>query len=148
MARGETRGEVIRLEPVIGGLPDGFDVMRGEARSEGYRMLDTLAGEWASGQNHFMHPGEALMAAYSGGVLAGIGGITIEPAIAGAFRMRRFYVRPAFRRGGIARRLALTLLDRLPLAGRVITANAAPGSDVLWEALGFSPVRGESWTHL
>ena len=46
----------------------------------------------------FERPGEALLAAYSEGVLAAIGGITIDPIVPDALRMRRFNVRPAFRR--------------------------------------------------
>jgi GNAT superfamily N-acetyltransferase len=44
------------------------------------------------------------------GTLAGIGGLTIEPVVPGAFRMRRFYVRRPFRRQGIGRKLALALI--------------------------------------
>ena len=85
---------MIRLERVIDTLPDGFEVLRAEARSEGYRMLDTLSAEWASGATRFDHPGEALFAAHAGDILAGIGGLTVEPAITGALRMRRFTCAP------------------------------------------------------
>jgi len=43
----------------------------------------------------FDRHGEALLAARVTGVLAGIGGLTIEPVLAGALHMRRFYVRPS-----------------------------------------------------
>ena len=36
-------------------------------------------------------------------VLAGVGGLTIEPVVPGALRLRRFYVRPSFRRAGVGR---------------------------------------------
>ena len=44
------------------------------------------------------------------GVLAAIGGITIDPIVPDALRMRRFYVRPAFRRTGIRGEIAQALL--------------------------------------
>jgi GNAT superfamily N-acetyltransferase len=135
---------MIRLERVIDTLPDGFEVLRAEARSEGYRMLDTLSAEWASGATRFDHPGEALFAAHAGDILAGIGGLTVEPAITGALRMRRFYVRAACRRCGAGLMLANALLDLSRRNGRTVTANAAAGSEAFWEALGFTPIFRDS----
>jgi len=139
---------MIRLRRVIDALPLGFEALREEARTDGYRMLDTLAAEWANGTTRFNRPGEALLAAYGGDVLAGIGGLTWEPAIPGALRMRRFYVRAEFRRDGVGRALADILLDEPRRAGRTITANAAAGSEAFWEALGFTPDRRDGRTHL
>ena len=139
---------MIRLAPMTGALPAGFAALRAEARAEGYRMLDRLAAEWCSGENRFDRPGEALLAAYAGQELAGIGGVTLEPALAGAVRMRRFYVRMAFRRSGVARGLAHTLLQPMQ-AGQCVTVNAGRGSEAFWEALGFArdPTAG-TWTHI
>jgi nucleoside triphosphate diphosphatase len=139
---------ILRLEQVTDRLPVESKMLRDEARAEGYRMLDRLVGEWNSRETMFDRPGEALVAAYVNGVLAGIGGLTIEPAITGALRMRRFYVRGRFRRRGIARRLASALLDRPESADRPITVNAGAGSAPFWEALGFIPDRRDGFTHL
>jgi GNAT superfamily N-acetyltransferase len=65
-----------------------------------------------------------------------------------AMRMRRFYVRPEFRRGGIGRTLALTLRDRALARGRSITLNASRESVAFWEALGFIPDTRDGHTHL
>jgi hypothetical protein len=62
----------VRLEPVVDKLPADFEIVRREARAEGYAFLDRLADDWASGMIRFDRPGEALLAAYSGGVLAAI----------------------------------------------------------------------------
>jgi hypothetical protein len=79
----------VRLQPVVVELPADFDTIRAEARAEGYRFLDRLASDWASGAMRFDKPGEALLAAYSKRVLAGIGAITIDPRrIANAARYR------------------------------------------------------------
>lgn len=139
---------MIRLERVTDGLPAGFEIMRQEARAEDHGMLDTLAADWASGRTRFTRDGEALLAAWVDDILAGIGGLTIEPAIPGAFRMRRFYIRAANRRSGVARRLAAALLDGLEGKARVVTVNAAAGSEFFWEALGFVPDRRDGRTHI
>ena len=129
----------VRFQRVIDELPADFDTIRAEARAEGYRFLDRLAKDWASGAMRFDRPGEALLTAYSAGVLAAIGGITIDPIVPDALRMRRFYVRPAFRRTGIGREIALALLEGALQRVRVVTLNAAEKSVPFWEALGFVP---------
>jgi GNAT superfamily N-acetyltransferase len=137
---------MIRLERVTGALPHGLDAIRAEARAENHTMLDTLAGDWESGKTRFDGPGETLLAAYVDEALAAIGGLTLEPTIPGALRMRRFYVYRRFRRAGVGRALALALLTAR--AGRAVTANAAAGSEAFWEALGFIPDRRDGYTHI
>jgi GNAT superfamily N-acetyltransferase len=137
---------MIRLEPVVDALPLDFAMLRAEARADGHGMLDTLAADWASGKTRFDQPGEMLLAVYVGDALAGIGGLSLEPALPGALRARRFYVRIAHRRHGVGRALALSLLQRR--AGRTVTCNAAAGSEAFWETLGFTPDRRVGRTHL
>src|SRR5580704_8496209 len=112
--------------------------MRREARTEGHQFLDRLASDWVSGAMRFERPGEALLAAYSEGVLAAIGGITIDPIVPNALRMRRFYCRPAFRRTGIGGEIAQALLERAKSVP-VVTLNAAVNSVPFRESLGFVP---------
>jgi GNAT superfamily N-acetyltransferase len=133
---------------VIGHLPAGFEILREEARGEGYLFVERLAADWEARRMRFDRDGEALLAAYATGVLAGIGGLTIEPVLPGALRMRRFYVRPLFRRAGIGRRLATALLDRARIIGVLVTVNAAPTSVSFWESLGFAPDMRDGHTHL
>src|SRR5436190_24023588 len=85
--------------------------------TEGYRHLDRLGADWAAGTTRFDREGEALLAAYSDGTLAGIGGLTIDPADPDALRLRRFYVARAARRSGIGRALAQVLLKRALASG-------------------------------
>jgi len=139
---------MIRLERIIDALPAGFPALRDEAYAEGYRMLDTLADEWTSGATRFDRPGEALYAAYVGDRLAGIGGLTQEPAITDALRMRRFFVALAYRRRRVGRALVTALLGDARRHGRAVTCNAAGGSESFWEALGFAPDRRDGRTHL
>ena len=138
----------MRFQRIVNELPADFKAMRREARAEGHQFLDRLASDWASGAMRFDRPGEALLAAYSDDVLAAIGGITIDPIVPGALRMRRFYVRPAFRRAGIGRKIALALLEGALQRVRVVTLNAAVESVPFWEALGFVPQVLDGHTHV
>jgi GNAT superfamily N-acetyltransferase len=140
--------QVPKLQRVIEELPTGFDALRAEARAEGYRFLERLATDWLSGTTRFDREGEALLAARVNSALAGIGGLTIEPVVPDALRMRRFYVRLAYRRCGIGRRLATALLERAWSASRLVTVNAAPASAVFWESLGFAPDLRDGHTHI
>ena len=86
------------------------------------------------------------MAGWRGAALAGFGGLTRDPAWPDALRMRRFYVRPAFRRCGLARMLAAALLAGA--GGRVVTVNAGtPDAPAFWEAVGFVQDERDGHTH-
>ena len=137
----------LELEPVLEALPVGFDALRADALAEGFRQVERLAADWEARTTRFDRDGEALLAARLNGVLVGIGGLTIEPVVPDALRMRRFYVRPAFRRIGVGRQLVTALL-----AGgngdRSITVNAAPASIAFWESVGFNPDPRDGHTHI
>ena len=137
----------LELEPVRGALPAGFDALRADALAEGFRQVERLAADWEAGSTRFDRDGEALLAARLNGVLVGIGGLTIEPVVPGALRMRRFYVRPAFRRIGVGRQLVTALLAGVD-GGRSITVNAAPASIAFWESVGFNPDPCDGHTHI
>jgi GNAT superfamily N-acetyltransferase len=144
----------LRVEPVLDRLPAGFAALRQAAHAEGHGFLEKLAIDWASGAMRFDRMGEILLAASvlrsesAGHVeLAGIGGLTIDPVVTNAMRMRRFYVNPRFRRGGIGATLARTLRDRALATGRAIVLNASRESVPFWEALGFVPDPRDGHTH-
>ena len=141
-------GQVPTLQRVTTELPAGFDALRAEARAEGYRFVERLANDWISLTARFDRDGEALLAARVNGVLAGIGGLTIDPVALGALRMRRFYVRLAYRRSGIGRKMATALLEPARSAGGLVTVNAAPASTAFWESLGFAADARDGHTHV
>jgi GNAT superfamily N-acetyltransferase len=139
----------IEIRFVQGALPPGFELLRHAADGEAYNMLAVLAKEWADGTNRFEKPGEALVAAYEGEHLAGLGAMTHDPNIQGALRMRRFYVSPRHRRSGIGRALARALLDRPEVQGKLITLNAPQVEAArFWEALGFVRDNKDGHTHV
>lgn len=142
---------MIQLIRIIDDLPDGLPALLADAANEGVRNMALLARDWASGDQRFDADGEALLGALLAGELAGIGGLSVEPAAAEpARRVRRFYVRPAFRRQGVARTLASALVQEALDQVDLLTCNAAasPAAGPFWEAQGFSPDSSGPWTHV
>jgi GNAT superfamily N-acetyltransferase len=135
------------MVPVVERLPAGFDALRQNAHAEGHRNMDRLAEDWASGAQRFDAAGEALLAALVAGELACVGGITADPMMPGALRMRRFYVRTVFRRHGVGRRLAETLIASVHPGVRLSVNAGTQQAARFWEALGFMPDRRAGHTH-
>lgn len=139
----------IVLTPVLTELPAGFDDLRADARDEFHTNMGRLAADWASGANRFDAAGEALLAAFIGEELAGVGGITVDPACVKALRLRRFYVRPGYRRHGVGRCLARALMEKAgPLTTRLVLNAETELAVRFWEALGFVPDRRDGHTHV
>lgn len=138
---------MLQLVRLFDELPDGFDDLVAEASGEGVRDLALLADGWLAGAR-FQVNGEALLAAFLVGELAGIGGMTVDPASSEpARRLRPLYVRPAMRRRGVATALASALIHEAFDSVGLLTVdagNAAP----FWEAQGFVGNVGKSWTHI
>ena len=138
----------ILIRPIAGQLPVDFAGLRAEALAEGYEHIERLAGQWEAGGGSFEGREEALVAAFVGGELAGVGGITVDPYVPAALRMRRFYVRPEFRRHGIGRQLAMVLIEGAMAVTPFITLNAgSDGAAAFWERLGFMREASEGHTH-
>jgi GNAT superfamily N-acetyltransferase len=142
---------LIQLIRIIDDLPDGFPALLADAASEGVGNMAQLAQGWAGGDQRFDGDGEALLGALLAGELAGVGGLSVETAaIEPARRVRRFYVRPAFRRQGVARTLASALVQEALDQVDLLTCNAAasPAAGPFWEAQGFSRDTSGPWTHV
>ena len=132
------------LPPELGRIADAAD-------AEGVRNLGLLLAEWASGAQRFAGEGEALFAAYVGGELAGVGGVSREAHTSvKAMRLRRFYVAASFRRLGVGRALAGAAMQQGLQAAPMLTLNARASAAAapFWEALGFERDERNGWTHV
>lgn len=141
--------QVVRLVRLVEGLPDEFGAMLAEATAEGVRNMAMLAREVGAPDDPFHEPG-ALFAAFVGGDLAGVGGVTVQTGLGEpAMRMRRLYVRPAFRRTGVARALAGAMMQQGFQTAPLLTLNAGASAAAapFWEATGFERVNWAVITH-
>lgn len=135
----------------VDALPPGFPVLRDAALAEGWRMLRVLEEDWNAGAMRFAAPGEALFAAWRGGALAGIGGLTVDPyAEAEAIgRLRRLYVGPPHRGRGLGRALVEALLAHAATHGfRSVRVRAPAAAGRFYEACGLVPAVLRSATHM
>jgi GNAT superfamily N-acetyltransferase len=134
---------------VDGDLPAGFPALLDFAAAEGVRNMALLAEQWANGDQRFEEPG-ALFAAYVGGELAAVGGLTVQPGLAEpAMRMRRLYVAPPHRRAGVGRALATAMIQQGLQAAHLLTANAqaSAAAGPFWKAMEFEAAAGGGYTH-
>lgn len=146
---------MLQLVRLFDELPGGFDDLVAEASDEGVRNMALLADGWTpKGQERgarFQDDGEAILAAFLAGALAGVGALSVETATSEpARRLRRFYVRPAMRRRGVATALASALIhegfDSVGLL--TVNARASEAASPFWEAQGFVPDASGPWTHV
>jgi GNAT superfamily N-acetyltransferase len=129
----------------------GIERLHSEAREEGYNFIQTLVEEWASGRNRFDAPGEILCGHLDQGVLVAVGGLNCDP-FAGrpdTGRIRRVYVRHAWRNKGIGRALVTALVDEARKHFRCVRLRAEnTGAARLYESMGFAPIASPDATHI
>jgi len=130
-------------------LPTQLDQLLVEAEAEGFNMVSVLQDEWRSGANRFERPGEILALATIDGELAGIGGTTQDFMDSSWLRMRRFYVRPTYRRRGVGRQIALFVLEYAKAFDRqIVLYTASPEAEAFWPTIGFTSIERENTTHI
>src|SRR5262245_7040695 len=95
------------VEKVVELPREEFAVLVRESEEAGWRFLRRLSDEWATGDNRFRLPGEALFAARVQGMLVGVCGLNVDAYAANprVGRVRRLYVHASYRRRGIGRQL-------------------------------------------
>jgi GNAT superfamily N-acetyltransferase len=129
----------------------GLERLRQEACDEGYDFLDTLVEEWASAANRFDGPGEVLCGYIDQGLLVAVGGLTLDP-FAGRpdmGRIRRVYVKSAWRKRGIGRALVSALVDRARTRFSCVRLRAENALAArLYESMGFVPIESPDATHI
>ena len=135
---------------------NGIEDLRAEASNEGYDFVETLVEEWASGENRFEKKGEVLMGCFEEHPrqqpkLVAVGGVTIDPFLHSleVGRIRRVYVRAAWRNQGIGTLLVKALIAASAESFRSVRLRAENADAArLYERLGFSPIEDKSATHL
>lgn len=130
---------------------EGIDRLHAEAQAEGYRFIDTLADDWACGTNRFDAPGEALFGCFESGEFVAVGGLNVDPFLCDPKigRIRRVYVRAAWRNRGVGAALVNALVDyaRSSFAAVRLRAESADAAR-LYERLGFAPIASPDATHI
>jgi GNAT superfamily N-acetyltransferase len=118
---------------------------------EGFHFVERLVREWEEAKERFNRPGELLLAAYKGGGIIAIGGLTAdpysgEPALG---RLRHVYVRPDARRRGIGRRLVQILEQAAEQTyGALVLRTDTPTAARFYETLGYTRLPpGSTATH-
>lgn len=138
----------MRIEEVSE-LPSQIDLLRADALAEGFDNVETLVLQWHEHGMRFTRPGEMLAAAFIENELAGVGGISEDFIDASWLRMRRFYVRPKFRRQSVGKAIAHYLLERALMLDRPIVLYTDTGRGAaFWQAMGFVPTGREKTTHI
>jgi GNAT superfamily N-acetyltransferase len=94
---------MIEIIKVAGLDVAGVQSLRAESLREGFKFVERLCEEWASGVNQFSARGEALFQAVVGGHVVGVCGLNRDPYAheERAGRVRRLYVLPGHRRAGV-----------------------------------------------
>jgi GNAT superfamily N-acetyltransferase len=141
---------MISIQKIELPLP-GMESLQSEAQAEGYDFVQTLVEEWAGGENRFEGPGEILCGHLNQGQLVAVGGLNCDP-FAGrpdVGRIRRVYVRPAWRNNGIGRALVISLIDQARTHFRCVRLRAENAEAArLYERIGFAPIANPDATHI
>jgi GNAT superfamily N-acetyltransferase len=141
------------MEPVRVPSTDPYDWTRilQESQCEGYGMVARLLAEYRSGANRFDAPGEALFACLAGDAVVAVGGLSREPdrGLAQAGRVRRLYVRPAFRGQGLGRALVEAIAGLAEQHFDLLTVNVGKlDAHGFYEHVGFARVEHAGITHV
>ena len=141
---------MIDIHPIELPVP-GFQQLQAEALREGVHFVERLWEEWENGKNRFAAPGETLLGCTDQSTLVAIGGLNQDPFEGRneIGRIRRIYVRPAWRNKGIGQALVETLVET---ARKSFTAlhlrTDNPAAARLYERIGFSRCLTANATHV
>lgn len=129
---------------------DWAEILR-ESQAEGHNMVNRLLTDFYAGINRFDAPGEALYAHFSGQVLVAIAGLNreMDQSFPRSGRIRRLYVVPSYRGGGLARALVGELELRAASHFDKLTVNVGKlNARGFYERLGFTAVQRPRITHI
>jgi GNAT superfamily N-acetyltransferase len=129
----------------------GIEQLQTEALQEGFLFIERLIEEWRSGENRFIAPGEKLYGCMDEGVLVAVGGLNRDPFAdrPDIGRIRRIYVRPAWRNKGIGETLIHTLVQNARTSFAFLHLRTDnPTAARLYERIGFSRSVASNTTHV
>lgn len=129
----------------------GFEQLRIEALQEGFVFIEKLWKEWEDGKNRFTAPGERLFGCTDQAALLAIGGLNQDPfdGRSGIGRIRRVYVRAAWRNKGIGHALVHTLVENARTSFTALHLRTDnPTAARLYERIGFSRSLALNATHV
>ncbi len=138
------------IDPADDLTPEGLVDLAAAAETEGIRIVTSVIDSWRTGTQRYELAGECLLVATSpAGYAVGVGGLTGCPHVAGAYRVRRFYVGPQWRRHGVARALAERLIALGFKHTDTLTCNAGASDAAVpfWETMDFVPLDRAGITH-
>jgi GNAT superfamily N-acetyltransferase len=129
----------------------GLEQLQREALQEGFLFIERLWQEWQNGMNRFTAPGEKLYGCIYQAALVAIGGLNQDPfdGRRSIGRIRRVYVRPAWRNKGIGEALVHTLVENARTSFTAVhlrTDNATAAR--LYERIGFTRSLALNATHV
>jgi GNAT superfamily N-acetyltransferase len=129
----------------------GMEQLQAEALQEGFLFIERLWEEWQNGKNRFAAPGEKLYGCWDDAGLVAIGGLSQDPfdGLRGVGRIRRVYVRPAWRNRGIGEALLHTLVESARTSFTALHLRTDnPTAARLYERIGFSRILALHATHV
>lgn len=129
----------------------GIEELRVEAFSEGFDFIERLIKEWSNGENRFDAPGEILCGYLDQERVIGLGGLNRDPFLKLSLvgRIRRVYVRPAWRNLGVGRNLVTTLVEHAEKNFQSVRLRADnPNAARLYESMGFLTCSNANATHI
>jgi GNAT superfamily N-acetyltransferase len=129
----------------------GFEALRVDARAEGCNFVEKLAEQWESGENRFDAPGEIFLAHVDRGRIVAVGGLNRDPYAGDPSmgRIRRVYVRPAWRKRGIGEALVAALIAEARESFTSVRLRAMnPEAARLYEKLKFVRIDDPNATHM
>jgi len=137
------------IRAITVGAP-GFEQLRREAAAEDFEFIERTVREWESGDNRFDRPGEGFFGVFEGDELVAVAGLNRDPFVddSGVGRIRRVYVRAAWRGRGIATELVASLIEKSRAHFHRVRLHAiSPDAARIYERLGFVPCSEDGVTH-
>ena len=141
---------MITIHPIRLPVP-GMEQLQVEALEEGVLFIERLWDEWQNGINRFAAPGEKLYGCMDQAVLVAVGGLNRDPFDGrwGIGRIRRVYVRRAWRNKGIGEALIHTLVEDARTSFTALHLRTDnPAAARLYERVGFSHSLTLNATHV